>query len=312
MAVIGADLGGTKLSVAVFHPDGAMEHRETVALDGRRDAEIGALVVSRVLHLIELAREPVTAVGVAVPGISRPDGTVWAPNLAGWTEYPLRDELQAALPSPGIRVTVESDRACYILGETWRGAARGCRNAVFIAVGTGLGAGILADGRIIRGAGGVAGSIGWLSMERPWKREYSRCGSFETHASGEGIARSARRLVLRNSAYRGILRDKSPDRITARDVFAAYDRQDPVAVTVLDRCVKLWGMAAADFVSIFNPEIIVFGGGVFGPATRFLDRIRDEASLWAQPVSMARVRFVASALGDVAGLIGAGKLAMGE
>ncbi len=311
MTVIGADLGGTKLSTALFHPDGGMEHRETVALEGRRNAQIGSLVVSRILHLAALSREPVTAVGVTVPGISRPDGTVWAPNLEGWTEYPLLAELRDAL-APDIRVTVESDRACYILGETWRGAARGCRNAVFIAVGTGLGAGILADGRIIRGAGGVAGSIGWLSMERPWKRAYSHSGSFEHHASGEGIARSARRLILKNSAYSGVLREKGAERITARDVFAAYDHHDPVAITVLDRCVRFWGMAAADFVSIFNPEVIVFGGGVFGPAVRFLDRIRDEAALWAQPVSMQQVRFVPSALGEDAGLIGAGKLALGE
>ncbi|MHB9030409.1 MAG: ROK family protein [Candidatus Latescibacterota bacterium] len=289
MAVIGADLGGTKLSAAIFHPDGSMALRETAPLEGRRDREIGKIVTSRILSLLERSPEPVEAIGVAVPGISGPEGTVWAPNLDGWTEYPLRDEIRAALPSPRIRVTVESDRACSILGETWRGAAQGCRNAIFLAIGTGIGAGILADGRILRGAGGVAGCLGWLAGECPWRREFARSGSLEYYASGEGIALSARRLVLKNTVYRGPLRDRGVDRITARDVFAAYDRDDPIAVTVLDHCIKLWGMTVADLVSAFNPEMIVFGGGIFGPAARFLDRIRTEASLWAPPVSMRQV-----------------------
>jgi len=275
MAVIGADLGGTKLSAAIFYSDGRMAERESIALEGRRDHEIGAFAVSRILVLLERSKEPVEAVGVAVPGISDPQGKVWAPNLEGWKEYPLRDEILAALPSPGIRVIVENDRACSILGETWLGASRGCRDAIFIAIGTGIGAGILTEGCVLRGAGGAAGSLGWLAGERPWRREFTRSGSLEYYASGEGIARSARRLLLKNTVYRGMLRERRMERITARDVFEAWDRDDPIAAAALDHCIKLWGMMTADLVSMFNPEMIVFGGGVFGPAVRFLDRIRS-------------------------------------
>ena len=96
----------------------------------------------------------IKAVAVAVPGIAHPrTGRVWAPNLQGWDDYPLRDEVRDAFSDPGVKFVVESDRAAYILGEAWQGAARGCRDAIFLAVGTGIGAGILTDGRVLRGPG---------------------------------------------------------------------------------------------------------------------------------------------------------------
>jgi glucokinase len=100
------------------------------------------------------------------------------------------------------------------------------------------------------------------------------------------------------------------DDITAADIFTAHDAGDPVALKTLDNAVELWGMAAANLVSLFNPELIVFGGGIFGPATQFLDRIRAEARRWAQPIAIEEVRFVASDLGPDAGLYGAGRLAL--
>jgi glucokinase len=96
----------------------------------------------------------------------------------------------------------------------------------------------------------------------------------------------------------------------AGDVFAAYDRDDEIGVKVIDNAIELWGMAAANLVSVFNPEVIIFGGGVFGPAVKFLDRIYAEAKRWAQPIAIEQVRFVASDLGSDAGLFGAGRLAM--
>ena len=110
--------------------------------------------------------------------------------------------------------------------------------------------------------------------------------------------------------YRGELRAIAPNDLTAHDVFAALDRGDAVAARVIAEAVQFWGMAAANLVSLFNPETIVFGGGVFGPAVRHLDRIRDEAARWAQPIAMQQVRFVASALGGDAGLYGAARLAL--
>jgi glucokinase len=295
MPVAGVDLGGTKLAAAAFSDDGEILHRESVPLAGRQGDDVGSLIAERLKVLSE--KFHCDAVGVCVPGLYRSArGTVWAPNIPGWEDYPLRDELNDAL---GARhsVTIDSDRAAYILGETWRGAARGKRDAIFLAVGTGIGAGILSDGKIIRGHGDVAGAIGWLALDRAFKPRYKDHGCFEDAASGPGLVRIARDFMDTSS-------------MNAGDVFAAYDRDDEIGVKVIDNAIELWGMAAANLVSLFNPEVVVFGGGVFGPAVKFLDRIYAEAKRWAQPIAIEQVRFVASDLGSDAGLFGAGRLAM--
>ena len=250
------------------------------------------------------------ACGITVPGIYRANsGTVWAPNIPGWDDYPLRAELESAL-GPSVRVVIDSDRAAYILGETWRGAAAGARDAIFLAVGTGIGAGIMTDGRVLRGHADIAGAIGWLALDRPFEPRYVSCGQFEYRASGPGLAAVASELVATDTTYGGELRAVARNVMTAAHVFAAHERGDPVARRVIDDAIAFWGMAAANLVSLFNPETIVFGGGVFGPATRFLPQIRAEATQWAQPISMQQVRFVASTLGGDAGLYGAARLAL--
>lgn len=310
--VIALDLGGTKLASCLFADDGQPQMRRVTPLEQRQGRAVGELIVAEV-HRLQGAAEQlgaqITAAGVSVPGIADAQtGRVWAPNLAGWNDYPLRDEVQSALADAAVRVVVECDRSAYILGEAWQGAARGCRNAIFLAVGTGIGAGILADGGVLRGAHGIAGAIGWLALERPFQPEYEACGCFETHASGEGLAKQLAAALATRTAYRGSLRGER--RATARDLFAAYEAGDDVARDVLQKAVEFWGMAAANLVSLFNPEKIIFGGGVFGPATRFLGDIAHEARRWAQPISMSRVTFEASRLGSDAGLYGAGHLAL--
>jgi glucokinase len=318
VSLIGIDLGGTKLASAIFTEDGAILHRDSIPLAGRGGNDVAALVVDQVRALI--VRSPparfagTRAVGVAVPGIYRAaTGTVWAPNIPGWDDYPLLEELRTNVGRE-TQVAVDSDRAAYILGETWhRGGAHGARDALFVAVGTGIGVGILADGRVLRGHAGVAGAAGWLALQRPYREDYAGCGCFEYHASGPGLVKVARELVEQDPSYAGELRRKAlAGEITTADLFAAYEREDALATRVLDDAIELWGMGAANLVSLFDPETVVFGGGVFGPAVRFLDRIRTVATRWGQPISMQRVRFVASTLGGDAGLYGAGRLALME
>jgi glucokinase len=308
MARIGLDLGGTKLASAVFSAAGEIVARDTAALGGRRGAEVATLMVER-LEALRAAgsRKTLEAVGVSVPGLYHADrGTVWAPNIQGWDDFPLRDTLRAALGAR-VRIVIDSDRAAYILGETWRGAATGAKNAVFLAVGTGIGAGILVDGAVLRGTGDVAGAIGWLALERPFQDKWRPHGNFEHQASGPGLVRVARELMAGDRGYTGELRHLGQT-MTAEHLFAAHDRGDALATRVIENAIELWGMASANLVSLFNPETIVFGGGVFGPATKFIDRIRDEATRWAQPIGITQVRFVASALGNDAGVYGAGRL----
>jgi glucokinase len=313
MSVIGLDLGATKIAAALFPTGGEPTHRRTVSLDGRTGSGVGALLTEQVCRLMAAAdREggPATGVGIAVPGIYRAaTETVWAPNIPGWDDYPLAAELRDAIPGD-LPILVDSDRACAILGETWCGGAAGVRNAIFLAVGTGIGAGILVDGRILRGVGDAAGAIGWMALDRTYREGYEAVGCFEYHASGPGMAAKARRLVGAKDSYDGELLHGRDTALTAQDVFAAYDRGDPLATRVLDQAVVYWGMSVANLVSLFNPEVIIFGGGVFGPAARFLDRIREEATRWAQPIAIQQVTLQASRLADDAVLYGAARLAL--
>ncbi|MCH5221379.1 MAG: ROK family protein [Muribaculaceae bacterium] len=307
MTVIGIDLGGTKIAAAVFDKEAKILLKEVCLLNGAGGQEAGALVAQTVKALIEKYGGPIDAIGACVPGIAYSrTGTVWAPNIPGWTDFPLKAVIEEV--APGIPVLIESDRTCYILGEEWQGAANGCDNAIYIAVGTGIGAGILLDGHIVHGAGDIVGATGWMALQYPYDNAYDECGCFEHYASGNGIGLQARKAA-HDAGYAEMWGKPVAD-ITSHDVFAQYDNGDPIAVKVLNKAIEMWGMGAANLVSLFNPEKIIFGGGVFGPAAKFMDRIYSEALKWGQPISMRNVEFLASAVQGEAALIGAASLAL--
>ncbi len=314
MAVIGLDLGGTKLAGAIFQPDGNTINKIVLPLEKRGGNEVGDLIDQLIAEEFSFAVSKgmqIDSIGCCVPGIAYSGtGRVWAPNITGWEDYPLFDRISAGIHDERINVILDSDRACSIMGEVWQGAARGCKNAVFLAVGTGIGAGIMVDGKILRGTADAAGAIGWLALDQPFKENYSACGCFEYNASGDGLPRVARDYMENDKSYEGFLSKKNPAELTAQSIFDAFHQNDPVAVLVLKKAVIYWGMCVANLVSLFNPEKIIFGGGVFGPALMFLEDIRSEAGKWAQPISMKQVKIERSALGGDAGLIGAAFLAM--
>jgi len=311
MALLAIDLGGTKLALAVFSQEGYLLCEEKINLNKRKGTEVGRLIAAAVAANLDKQRnkgEAIEAIGASVPGIyHRNEGTVWAPNIEGWENYPLLKEIGSV--ASNIPVIIDSDRACSILGECWKGVAQNCSDAIFLAVGTGIGAGILTGGRILRGANDIAGAIGWMALGRPLQHHYKDGGCFESSASGEGIAKMARRMVSEKKEYDGLLKTESMDALTALDVFEAYEQKDMVAKAVLHHCIKTWGMAVANLVSLFNPQKIIFGGGVFGPAIKFIPEIKKEAMKWGQPVSMQYVTIEASALGTHAGLYGAAYIA---
>ncbi len=310
MALLGIDLGGTKLTLALFDERGKILYKETCSLEKRKGKEVGELIVKCFTEARNVKiKGEICSIGISVPGIYRmKTGTVWAPNIAGWDDYALLNEIKNV--SGDIPVTIDSDRACYILGECWQGNAKQCSDAIFLAVGTGIGAGILINGHVLRGAQDVAGAIGWMALERPFRDDYITCGCFEHFASGEGIAKTAIRFLKEPAGYTGELKNKPLATITSHDVFAAFEKNDPLAIKVMQSCIDFWGMAAANLVSLFNPEKIIFGGGVFGPAIPLIPQIKREAAKWAQPISIQQVTFQSSALGNDAGVYGAGYLAL--
>jgi len=314
MPVIAFDLGGTKLAAALFSDDGEIIHSQTTALEKRKGSEVGKLILQQVNSILAKANDEnitVQALGICVPGIAyAKNGKVWAPNIPGWDNYPLMEELQNGIPDKNVSITIDSDRSCYILGEVWKGNAKGCNDAIFISVGTGIGAGILINGEVLRGSGDIAGAIGWLGLSKPFEDKFISCGCFEYNASGEGIAKVANELGEDNVYTQSILLMTDTDTLTAHSVFDAFDKGDRLAVAVIQNAIEHWGMAVANLVSILNPEKIIFGGGVFGPALRFLNDIYTEARKWAQPISIQQVKIEGSALGTNAGLYGAGYLAL--
>lgn len=252
---------------------------------------------------------PITSIGISVPGIYRmKTETVWAPNIAGWDDYPLLNQINKI--SSKIKVSIDSDRSCYILGELWKGNAQQCKNAIFLSVGTGIGAGIIVNGEVLRGAHDVAGSIGWMALDQPFRKEYQKYGCFESVASGDGIARLAQRLLDEQPEYTGELRSLPPEKITSHEVFGAFWKKDYLAKQIIEHSIRFWGMAMANLISLFNPEKIIVGGGIFGPALEFLPDIITETAKWAQPISMRQVSIEPSGLGGDAGIYGAGFLAL--
>ncbi|MBL7699011.1 MAG: ROK family protein [Chitinophagaceae bacterium] len=308
MSLLAIDLGGTKLAAGIFSHEGELRFKQELPVAGNTGHAVGKIITSTIQSLMNSEHAPVEAIGISVPGISnRKNGTVWAPNIPGWEQYPLLSEVQAI--AGNIPVSVDSDRSCYILGEMWQGNAKGAENAIFIAVGTGIGAGIVCDGHLIHGASDIAGAIGWMALHHPYSDEYIPCGCFELNASGAGLAKMARKF-LEDSQYDGFLSKKDPNEITAHDIFVGYDINDEISVKVIGNAITHWGMAIANLISIFNPEKILLGGGVFGPATRFIPAIHEEAMKWAQPISVRQVSVEPSLLGGSAGIYGAGYLAL--
>ena len=306
---IAIDLGGTKCAAALVAADGKIGYSRSIKYE--RADDVGALINQIIADLISRARKnhsTISGIGISVPGISDPEkGTVWAPNIKGWDHYPLRQVIIEQLPVPGLPVSIESDRGCSILGENWLGAARGADHAIFLAVGTGIGAGILSGNQIIRGWQDSAGAVGWMALQRPYNEKLTRFGCFEYYASGDGLIRAAREFLPDRST--ALINKDTIDAMTAENLFDAYGKGDLLAQMVLDQAIEFWGMASANLVSLFNPEIIIFGGGVFGPATQFLDRIYEEAKKWAQPIAIQQVRFMKSMLSGNAPLLGAAFLA---
>jgi glucokinase len=149
-----------------------------------------------------------------------------------------------------------------------------------------------------------------MALQRPFSEKYSECGCFEYFASGEGIAKVAKEFLSSAEDHSGLPGKKQIENITSHDVFAAFAKGDVIAVRVIELATEFLGMAVANLVSLFNPEKIIFGGGVFGPAKSLIPAIHKEAVKWAQPVSINQVTLDVSGLAGDAGIFGAGFLAL--
>ena len=309
--IISIDLGGTKCAGALVSESGNISGKKETKITGFRGDEAGDIVVHLCQELFgqnQSARNKIRGIAVSVPGISYHEkGIVWAPNIPDWTDYPLKDKLLNAF-GKSVTVNIESDRSCAIAGECWLGAAQGLKDAIFLAFGTGIGAGILVDGHILRGKSDIAGAIGWLVLDDIFHDGYEKFGCFEYNASGDGLVRVAKDFYNTNMDF--LDTDLNISELSSEMIFDEYEKGDKLSTEVIRRAIRYWGRSAANLVSIFNPEMIIFGGGLFGPAAKFIDDIYMEAKKYAQPVAMKEVIFRKAQLGNDAPLLGAAWLLM--
>lgn len=282
MNVLGIDVGGTKIAAALVDDEGRLLEKRRLAVN-RENTVAQIADIARSLGEGRAARA-----GVVIPGIYYAEsGDAWAPNLWGRDPVPLRQELARELALP---LTIDSDRAAYVSGEQWLGAAKGCQDVVFVAVGTGIGAGIISGGRLIRGGGDIAGAVGWFALNPQYLPIYRDMGCFEAEAAGPSLGRRAG--------------------TTTEAVVEAARRGDADALRIVDETVRYLAMGIANIVSLLNPEMVVLGGGLMQAGDLFLEGVRSAVPQWAQPIAAKQVRIELTELGEDAGVLGAARLAL--
>ena len=286
----GADLGGTKLAAAIADAHGRILAELTEPTDGRGGAHVAEQIAACAAKLAQTVGVEVTRarhVMVGVPGAIDPrTGRIsMIPNIAGLEDF---DVLGYLCGRFGPDVAIENDVNLAMLGEHSLGCARGCRNAAFLALGTGTGLGLLIDGKLFRGTHGAAGEIADLPIARhPTAPVPSTSGAFELEVGSQAIV----------ERYRS---QGGTRAITVRDIFGLLEQGDELAAFVLDTTAHWVALAVVTLQSLLDLELIVFGGSI-GVRPELYERVRRALpALSSRPITIA-----ASQLGDRAGLIGA-------
>ena len=303
----GIDIGGTTVKCGLFLTTGELCEKWEIKT---RTEDGGKAILPDVAAAIQakmkekgIAKEQVTGVGVGVPGpvVKEREVTV-AVNLH-WGHTMLADELETLLG--GIPVKVGNDANVAALGEMWKGGGEGTKNLIMATLGTGVGGGIIIDGKIITGFHGAGGEIGHACVE-PTETEACNCGNkgcLEQMASATGIVRLAKRILDENTEVTVLKKD----RISAKSVFDAYKAGDKVAARIVDKFAGYLGNALAIFSCVVDPEIIVIGGGVSKAGQPLIDAVekyfRRDAFVTCKdtPIVLAK-------LDNDAGIYGAAKL----
>jgi glucokinase len=313
--VLGIDIGGTNLVVgsvaedgsALLAPDSEPTHAEAGATD----------VLDRLVALagraIERTRQEapgaeILGVGVGAPGPldTRRGVVLLTPNL-GWVDMPLRQIIHDRL---GLPAALDNDANCAVLGEWWVGAARGSRHAIGITIGTGIGGGLILEGRLYHGASDVAGEIGHATIDTEGRR--CKCGNYgclEAYASGPNIALRAIETLEAGAESRlptyvgGDLRQ-----LTAQTVYQAAQDGDELALEVVNDTAKFLGVGIANLLNIFNPEVVVVCGGVTLAGDHLFVPLRREVARRAFKPAVTACRIVPGELAGTAGVYGAARV----
>jgi glucokinase len=299
-SVLGLDIGGTKIAAGVVGSDGRARSFVVAPTDGARGPEDG------IERLFELGRKAVAesgagwgdigGVGIGCGGpLDSARGVLIAPlHLPGWTDVPLTDLAERAFERPAV---LDNDATAAAAGEHRYGAGKGARNMVYLTVSTGVGGGVVLDGKLYRGATGNGGELGHVTVD--WRgrkcRGCGRLGCLEAYASGTSIAERAEEAGLAGA--------------TSADVAAGARAGEPVATAIWNETVDALACGVTSLVNLFEPELVVIGGGVSREGEQLLGPLRDAVHAQAIGPAAREVEIVRAALGDQVGVVGAAAVA---
>jgi len=317
LLTLGIDLGGTKILTAVTNSQGKMlsrDHSITPAKKGH-EAVIQSILESahRALEQASVSISEICAIGVGAAGISNPEAGILftSPNLPGWRDVPLRDIIQSRL---GKKAFLINDANAAALGEFYFGAARGARNFIYITLSTGIGGGIVIDGKIYTGAIGAAGEVGHMTIDD--NGPLCNCGNkgcWEMLASGTALAREAKHRI-KDGVRTSILEYAEGDveKVTAQVIHSAAKQGDSLAKELITRTGYYVGVGLTNLINIFNPELIVIGGGLSNIGDMLLGPALKTAGERAYKEAFQAVRFASAGLGRNSGVRGAAAFALQE
>lgn len=305
MNAIGVDVGGTKIAAGVVSPEGEIldEVRYPTPHSPRKLVEAIARAVTEFGDEYEAG-----GVCLAVPGLilAQENKVIFSPNLHAIEGLPLKDEIE---PKIGVPLTVENDGNAAAWGEFRFGAGSEVDHLVFVALGTGIGGGVVSHGVLMRGAQGSGGELGHVTIQVTGPR--CACGNhgcLEALASGTAIGRRAREVAVENpGSALGHLAARR--QILGEDVTERAREGDELALSVLDETGRWLGVGLAGFVNIFNPEVVAVGGGAMEAGELILGAARKEVALRARPPSRDLAEVKVATLGPKSGVLGAAALA---
>jgi len=311
--VIGIDVGGTNLRGALVTTDGKIINRMKIASDA--DKGIDA-VIDNLVRLIKSigGGEKVSAVGFGIPGIIdfKAGIITQAPNICNVNNYPIRENLRARL-GDAVPVIIENDANCAAVGEWWMGAGKDVGSLVIITLGTGVGGGIVLDGKLWRGADGFGGEVGHMTIYPDGAK--CNCGNYgclESYSSATAIRRMVKEVLSDSSSQTALgelVEDEDPGRIPEAVMKAALEG-DRAALGIWEQFGTALGIGMASLVNILNVEMIVIGGGVSQAWEMFIGKALAELKRRALRAPAERVKVMKSVLGDDEGIIGASYLAL--
>jgi glucokinase len=313
--VLALDVGGTKLAAGVVRGDGTV--RSLLVEPSLREAGPDDMIRRhldqgrRAVEAAGLAPGDIRAVGIACGGPLDPErGIILGPlHLPGWVNVPLVAIVEEAF---GVPAAVDNDATAGAVAE-WRfgaGRDRGVRHLVYLTVSTGIGGGLVLDGRPYRGAAGNAGELGHLTIDIDGDPcACGRRGCLEAYASGTNIARRAREAVARGEAS-SLASLASREALTARDVVEAASAGDALAHRVWEDTTRMLGSAVATILDVLNPELVVLGGGVTNAGDMLLGPVREVALREAMAPAAGSAEIVLAALGERLGIVAAASVAL--